>query len=268
MVVAHWAGYHYIITSKTPRCWWKYCNDFDSIFYIQVLSSLHHLPNLAKMPKILTVDLAHEEQCGTGAGNDGKAADLVLYQALDMEGGEVAFPWYNFYVRVYLFRLYAVSDSRLLRVWLRFWLCLWLWFKLVLNGVVIGRLAVVVTGDLFIEKTVVLTTVVFCATAVWFESVSHHNLPYRHTAIPHLTHPVVPSVALNSRDTFLFLQAELSSTSPALSETSLQVQSAEGKTPKRKVTGPRYEKLQLLVTKQKCSRLAAGNHNHPFVAKP
>lgn len=185
MVVAHWAGYHYIITSKTPRCWWKYCNDFDSIFYIQVLSSLHHLPNLAKMPKILTVDLAHEEQCGTGAGNDGKAADLVLYQALDMEGGEVAFPWYNFYVRVYLFRLYAVSDSGLLRVWLRFWLCLWLWFKLVLNGVVIGRLAVVVTGDLFIEKTVVLTTVVFCATAVvvWICISSQPAIPpYRHTS--------------------------------------------------------------------------------------
>ena len=237
MVVAHWAGYHYIITSKTPRCWWKYCNDFDSIFYIQVLSSLHHLPNLAKMPKILTVDLAHEEQCGTGAGNDGKAADLVLYQALAMEGGEVAFPWYNFYVRVYLFRLYAVSDSGLLRVWLRFWLCLWLWFKLVLNGVVIGRLAGVVTGDLFIEKKVVLTTVVFCATAVvvWICISSQPAIPpYRHTAIPHLTHPVVPSVALNSRDTFLFLQAELSSTSPALSETSLQVQSAEGKTPKPK----------------------------------
>ena len=153
-------------------------------FYIQVLSSLHHLPNLAKMPKILTVDLAHEEQCGTGAGNDGKAADLVLYQALDMEGGEVAFPWYNFYVRVYLFRLYAVSDSGLLRVWLRFWLCLWLWFKLVLNGVVIGRLAGVDRGSVY-WKTSRIDNCSFCATAVvvWICISSQPAIPpYRHTS--------------------------------------------------------------------------------------
>lgn len=86
MVVAH-AGY---INIKNTSSWWKYCNDFDSSFHIQVLSSLHHLPNLAKMPKILTVDLAHEEQCGTGAGNDGKAADLVLYQALANQGKRIS----------------------------------------------------------------------------------------------------------------------------------------------------------------------------------
>lgn len=135
-----------------------------------------------------------------------------------------------------------------------------------LNGVVIGRLAVVVTGDLFIEKTVVLTTVVFCATAVWFESVSHHNLPYRHTSSDPPRRPV-RSFELQGHF-LVFTGRAIQHFTWAVRDIPPSVQSAEGKTPKRKVTGPRYEKLQLLVTKQKCSRLAAGNHNHPFVAKP
>ena len=85
-----------------------------------------------------------------------------------------------------------------------------------------------------------------------------------------------PSVGLNSRDTFLSRQAELSSTSPALSHVldtkKIVFQDPSRKDPERRTTftlsQTRYEKLQLLVTKQKCSRLAAGNHNHPFAAKP
>lgn len=125
--------------------------------------------NPAKMPKILTVDVAHEEQCGTGAGNDGKAADLILYQALAMEDTHgrwwnrceiVYIPWYNFLiwsVYTFLYCMYTVSDSGILWLWLKFWLCLWLWFKLVLNWVVIGLLAVVVVVVAVVVMSAVVT---------------------------------------------------------------------------------------------------------------
>ncbi len=110
-----------------------------------------------------------------------------------------------------------------------------------------------------------MTTWRLCHSCV-VERVSHNNLPYIIRWPPNRPLVWTPGT-LSCRDRPSYPALHLRWVTKKV-----VFQDPSRKDPERRTTftlsQTRYEKLQLLVTKQKCSRLAAGNHNHPFAAKP
>lgn len=172
-------------------------------------------------------------------------------------------------VRVYLFRLYAVSVSGLLWVWFRFWLCLWLWFKLVLTWVVIGPSCCCGHRGSVYWKNSRMDNCSFldyscCGLNLYLITTCHTSSDHIWPTLSSRPSLWTPGTFFcRDRPSYLALHLGCQPRHPSI----CPISGGENY-PKRKVTGPRYEKLQLRVTKQKCSRLAAGNHNHPFAAKP